>query len=601
MKKLSLFSMMFFAVASCFIFSACGSNVTLTINFDSNGGTSCKSGQYVVGKSFDIPDDPSKEGYVFGGWYTDNNKWNEPLTVSSIINFPLSKSIPITAYAKWLNINYTINFDTNGGNAVEDLFVDNVDIPLPEPTKSGYNFSGWYVDSELKNEFSTKMPLDLTNNQITVYAKWERNLKVVFHFNNGADDVTRYFDNDSFALPQNITKEHFTFIGWSFDDETNIVYDQYFISNYEKDGILNLYAVWEEDPISKVEIYDKGNIKDFYHWGEEVDVSQTKLKLTYQDGTSRIAFATESKEIRESKYYAKGSVSKEYSSEEPRVYYTTSFYLNYKASTESYVVAYVNIYQDFKIVGIENYTDTFNYEDVKDGCTGGESIITDDTKIILEDLNGDRKEYNLKEFYGQNKEDFTTYIIGGTVSGSRYQDASGTYYYGILDPDTEEVCFENNYAFINRELKFVYRTETIYLPYKIMLGEIESVNFVIEDFYPGDWLSSNYSNIGVGSVGGVYKYKTRTGNVTLLANDETKSCVRVQVKLKSGHSVLSNIEDIFNSNQLEILNDIYFEENIARATIKINGYEYEINSGELETMIKQTGFFVGGLTGFSEN
>ena len=102
MKKLRLFSIMALLAISC-LFSACGSNITLTINFDSNGGTSCKSIEYVVGKSFNMPDDPTKENYVFGGWYEDNGVWEKPFTTSTVLNYPLNKNMDITVYAHWLN------------------------------------------------------------------------------------------------------------------------------------------------------------------------------------------------------------------------------------------------------------------------------------------------------------------------------------------------------------------------------------------------------------------------------------------------------------------------------------------------------------------
>ena len=40
---------------------------------------------YVVVKTggeetIEIPDDPTKEGYTFGGWYLDDGKWEEKFT-----------------------------------------------------------------------------------------------------------------------------------------------------------------------------------------------------------------------------------------------------------------------------------------------------------------------------------------------------------------------------------------------------------------------------------------------------------------------------------------------------------------------------------------
>lgn len=102
MKKLKLFSLVMVAIASCLLLSACGSNISLKINFDSNGGTYCKPIEYVVGKSFNMPDDPTKENYIFDGWYEDNGTWEKSFTANTVLNYPLSKDIEITVYAKWI-------------------------------------------------------------------------------------------------------------------------------------------------------------------------------------------------------------------------------------------------------------------------------------------------------------------------------------------------------------------------------------------------------------------------------------------------------------------------------------------------------------------
>ena len=600
MKRLRLFSTIILVMVGYFIFSACDSNITLTINFDSNGGSVCEPIEYVVGKNLDMPDDPTKENYIFGGWYTDNGKWADPLTVNTITNYPLSKSIQITAYAKWLSVNYTIKFETNGGETCSDLFVESLSTELPIPKKSGFKFCGWYLDEACENEFSLNLPLNLVDNKITIYTKWERNLKVVFHFNNGDKDAIRYFENEDFTLPKNITREHFTFLNWSFDQDQNIVYDQYLIGKYEKDGVLDLFAIWEEDNMTKIEIYDRGNMKEFYHWGEEIDVSQTKLKITYADGTSRIAYAFESKQIRDTKYYARGFLTSICSStEEPYFYFQMGFYLYYRARTENYVIAYVNIYSDIKSISVENYNNEFEFEPLKDSefsidrrYKNIEEMFNENTKLNIEDNSGFKTQVNLKDFYNQNKEDFSTDNIGVYVTLSRYFNSTfGTYCNKLVSG--ERVYFENNKAYLKRQLNFQYKTKSIQLDYKLLLDEIDCVEFITEDFYPGEWNvvykpymggilgDPNYTHSKID-----YCYKDRTENASVLKK-ENYDCVRLNIKLKNGLCVLSNLENLLNANQYEIVQDICIEENIARATIKINDIEYNITSDELLETLKR--------------
>ncbi|OLA07413.1 MAG: hypothetical protein BHW12_06470 [Coprobacillus sp. 28_7] len=68
----------------------------------------------------------------------------------------------------------TINFEANGGSEVTKMEISIDDLGkfvLPaNPTKEGYEFKGWYLDPEFKDEFKS---LTGIKNSITLYAKWE--------------------------------------------------------------------------------------------------------------------------------------------------------------------------------------------------------------------------------------------------------------------------------------------------------------------------------------------------------------------------------------------------------------------------------------------
>lgn len=75
----------------------------LTITFDTDGGSQVSSQNVSIGQRATKPEDPTKEGYIFGGWYDGNGAnataWDfETNTVST----------SITIYAKWEKI-YTVN------------------------------------------------------------------------------------------------------------------------------------------------------------------------------------------------------------------------------------------------------------------------------------------------------------------------------------------------------------------------------------------------------------------------------------------------------------------------------------------------------------
>lgn len=70
------------------------------------------------------------------------------------------------------NKEYSIIFNTNGGKNIENIKCKSKkNIPaLPECTKAGYKFLGWFLDEALEKEFNLeKMP----KNDLVLYAKWE--------------------------------------------------------------------------------------------------------------------------------------------------------------------------------------------------------------------------------------------------------------------------------------------------------------------------------------------------------------------------------------------------------------------------------------------
>jgi uncharacterized repeat protein (TIGR02543 family) len=55
-------------------------NPGFTITFDSRGGSDVDPQNQMYGELLDIPDDPTREGYEFKGWYIDyacDDAWNE--------------------------------------------------------------------------------------------------------------------------------------------------------------------------------------------------------------------------------------------------------------------------------------------------------------------------------------------------------------------------------------------------------------------------------------------------------------------------------------------------------------------------------------------
>ena len=66
-----------------------------TITFDSAGGSAVTSITQAYGTAVSAPTAPTRDGYTFGGWYTDNGTFLNAYTFSTM------PAVNTTLYAKW--------------------------------------------------------------------------------------------------------------------------------------------------------------------------------------------------------------------------------------------------------------------------------------------------------------------------------------------------------------------------------------------------------------------------------------------------------------------------------------------------------------------
>ena len=141
---------------------------THIVEFDSNGGSPVDDQEVLEGDTAIKPDDPTRDCYDFVGWYTDAN-----LTEKYDFSTPVTSDM--TLYAKWEENDtckeiYRVKFDSNGGSSVATQRVEEGDraVEPRDPTRSGYEFLGWYLDGR-KFNFNTRIYED-----ITLEAQWEK-------------------------------------------------------------------------------------------------------------------------------------------------------------------------------------------------------------------------------------------------------------------------------------------------------------------------------------------------------------------------------------------------------------------------------------------
>lgn len=192
-------------------------------------------------------------GYKFLGWKneTDGNlyKAGDEYDVTADTTFT----------AVWEKIEaaqkYTLTFNTNGGSEIKSVTEkENSEIDLSKytPSKSGYNFKGWYSDASLTKKI-TSITLDSDK---TVYAKWEKISSGNGSGNSGVTKYTLTFETnggtsvEAVSKVKNTTvdlskyttsKDGYSFDGWYTDKElTNKVTEIKITEN------MIVYAKWTD-------------------------------------------------------------------------------------------------------------------------------------------------------------------------------------------------------------------------------------------------------------------------------------------------------------------------------------------------------------------
>ena len=203
-------------------------NVYRTMTFDLQGGEASEAfdmQRIQHGNTANMPTEaPLRAGYTFVGWFDAATSGSEfdfttPITSNTII------------YARWAQLIHEVKFNLNGGtgNFSDQLIQDGQTVIEPEtnPTRSGYNFVGWFTAETGGEEFD--FTTSITGNTV-IYARWIRIYhEVRFNFNGGTltgypDGFTliKVSDNQTVGImmPADPVRTGYLFIGWFVEDDS---------------------------------------------------------------------------------------------------------------------------------------------------------------------------------------------------------------------------------------------------------------------------------------------------------------------------------------------------------------------------------------------
>ena len=221
------------------------STVTLTLN--ANGGTVTPTSITInSGSTLGTLPVPTRTGYTFDGWFSQQNGTGTQYTANSTL------SANATAYAKWTVSTVTLTLNADGGTVTPTSITVNSGSTLgtlPVPTRTGYTFDGWFSQ---QNGTGTQYTANSTlNANATAYARWTANTyAVTFDRQNGTGGSANVTVTYGAAMPTATapTRTGYTFGGYYTG--TNSTGTQYYTAtmtsarNCDLTSATTLYASW---------------------------------------------------------------------------------------------------------------------------------------------------------------------------------------------------------------------------------------------------------------------------------------------------------------------------------------------------------------------
>ncbi len=212
----------------------------LKISFDTRGGTpaAIASQNVIYNGHVERPDDPSKDNFVFGGWYSDYL-----LTDEFDFNSPVKEDI--TLHAKWNPAVWVElygdggKFTSTGTDEKKSWVQTGSSIDkLEHPQRDGHTFDKWTLSDG-------SLPKTIISENVSLHANWNINYyDVTFVTNDGSNVPSQnVIYGGKITKPDDPEKTGYNFSGWFSDPELNTIWD---FDNDVVEDTTTLYAKWVE-------------------------------------------------------------------------------------------------------------------------------------------------------------------------------------------------------------------------------------------------------------------------------------------------------------------------------------------------------------------
>lgn len=226
-----------------------------------------------IGFNLDDSENPTRNGYEFLGWSTNQNATSPTYGIVSTFYAPVGRTS--TLYAVWAAQTYTISYNANGGSGAPSPQTKTHGVTLTlsstKPTRVGYEFLGWATSPTATSATYSAGGSYTNNGTATLYAVWKaKEYSVLYNGNGGVhsatgeetwEDTTNKF---TFGKEYNISLETLGDKGFKYPGYNLLGWNTSWTATeplttlkIEKDEQPQLYAIWELG--SNIRVYTNEN------------------------------------------------------------------------------------------------------------------------------------------------------------------------------------------------------------------------------------------------------------------------------------------------------------------------------------------------------
>ncbi len=220
-----------------------------SITFDTGEGSTVASQAVKENESVIRPTDPTRIGYSFDNWYSDEacvTEWSFDTPITADMTF----------YAAWVANTQTITFVVRTGSspepATKEVTYDQPYNSLATTTREGHTFAGWWTEVDGTGDMVTESTIFTGLTDQELYAHWTiETYRVTYNANEATsgevppEQTKEWGHNLTLAANSGLlTRIGYSFDGWNTQgDGSGTNYDE--SSSYYANEEVTLYANWK--------------------------------------------------------------------------------------------------------------------------------------------------------------------------------------------------------------------------------------------------------------------------------------------------------------------------------------------------------------------